>query len=98
MPKATLLLQTLKCVHSSPEVDSDDVFVRVYVDDDLKYRWPDNNNTVDFDKNQTTSVDMALNVDYSSHVKIEVWDRDAKGNDDSIDAPNRHIPSGGIQE
>lgn len=83
MAKATLYLGTLSCKTTSGENSSDDVFVRIYVDNTLEHRWPANNETVDFDKYDNANTDIALNVDYASTVKIEVWDRDDKGNDDS---------------
>lgn len=83
MAKATLYLGTLTCKATSPESNSDDVFVRVYVDDVMQHRWPANNATVDFDKNDNANTDIALNVEYATSVRIEVWDRDSSGNDDS---------------
>jgi hypothetical protein len=82
MAKAMLYLGTLKAFYSSSEFwTQDDIFVRVYTDDNTFVRWPAGNGVVKFDNGESNSVNMAIRVDYDTTVRIEVWDRDQPDDD-----------------
>jgi len=82
MAKAMLYLGTLKAFYSSSEFwTQDDIFVRVYTDDNTFVRWPAGNGIVNFDNSESNSMNMAVRVDYDTTVRIEVWDRDQPDDD-----------------
>lgn len=84
---ATLYLDQLKCYNNSTENSSDDVFVYVFVDDESthRHRWP-SDGTASFDPGDHSYMNLALTLDYSSKVRIELWERDDKHNDMASDS------------
>lgn len=82
--KATLLLEKLHCIHQEGNsLSSDDVYMKIYVDDAFYQRWPESGE-VDMDTGDNAYVDVNITVEYGSTVKVEIFNHDHLSDEDDL--------------